>query len=157
MKLWQEEKSTEPGLRFTSDKEILEGIIDKPSNALIYYIGNYPPPDVLSRVDVYAKSMKPPNSMWDKVVRTGNPKDPASGWASTGFASTYMEFLVNDNSAYAEAMHTKARAKVRPIYIAHHNSDKSYSPASVCIDTIQELVELPIEREDTSPAVTYRG
>ena len=153
MKLWEEE----PGLRFTSDKEILRGISNKPSNALVYYIGNYPPDDVLTRVDRYMKNLKPPNSMWDAVLNTGNPKEPASGWASTGFATRYMEYLVNNDDAYAEGLHTKARALVRPIYIGHHNSDENYSPASICINVIEELVELPIEREDTGGVVTYRG
>lgn len=154
MKVW---KPDEPDLRFAHDKEILKGIPDKPDNAVIYYIGNYPTDEILSDVDFYARNLKPPNSMWDDVLRTGDSKEVGSGWASTGFPSKYAEYIVEDDRAYSEALHIKARSLVRPIYIGHHPENKMYSPASVCIDAIKTVVELEHEREGGWGVVTFEG
>lgn len=153
MKLFEKR---EPDVRFTSDKNILKGIKDKPDNALIYYIGNYPTKEMINKVDMYMRYMKPPSKMWDDVLNTGNSKEVGSGYASTGFASKYREYLVQNEKAYAELLHTKARSLVRPIYIGHHPSKKMYSPAQVCINMIEHYVELPSEA-DTDRVVTYSG
>lgn len=135
----------EPDLRFTSDKEIIKGL-DKPDNAVVYYIGNYPPDDIYSKIDRYVKELRPPNKLWDDVLNTGSSKEPGSGWASTGFQSKYMEYLNNNNEAYRKAQEVRARATVRPVYIGHHPSKEMYSPARICIWFIEDGVELPVER-----------
>jgi len=153
MKLFKER---EPDVRFACDKDILKGIDNKPDNSLIYYIGNYPTKEILEKVDLYMRHMKPPSNMWDAVLNTGNSKEVGSGYASTGFASKYKEYLVENEKAYAELLHTKARSLVRPIYIGHHPSKKMYSPAQVCINMIEHYVELPSE-VNTERVVTYTG
>lgn len=146
----------EPDLRWTNDREILKGIKNKSDNAVIYYIGNYPNMEILENVDAYMKNMKPPNVFWDDVLQTGNSKEVGSGYASTGFASKYMQYLVDDDKAYAEMLHTKARSLARPVYIGHHPTKKMYSPAQVCINVLEGIVELPAH-SDADRVVTYEG
>jgi len=134
-----------PDLRFTHDREILTGISGKPDNAIIYYIGNYPNAEVTNRVDYYYKNLKPPNEMWDDVLNTGSSRERGSGWNSTGFETKYMEHIINNDKAYKEAQQVKARAKNRPVYIGHHPRNEQYSPARVCIQMIEEVVELDHE------------
>lgn len=139
---------TEPDLRFTHDTSILMGRHDTVDNALVYYIGNYPTREVLQNVDRYMKHLKPPNEYWDAVVQTGKSKDTGTGWASTGFESKYTEYLMNNDNAFEQAQHTRARAMVRPIFIGHHPKIEMYSPARVCIQFIRDAITLPSETSE---------
>lgn len=146
-----------PDLRFTHDRQILVGLRNIEDNAVICYIGNYPTERILNRVDMYTKNLKPPNEMWDAVLNTGDPKEKGSGWASTGFESKYREYIINNDDAYEEAQMIRARAKVRPVYVGHHPRDEMYSPARVCIQTIENVVELPSERDGDDVSSVYEG
>jgi len=154
MKLFETEQNDEPELRFTHDREIVAGIPDKPENAMIYYIGNYPTQEILDHVDMYLTDLKPPNNYWDDVLETGDSREAGSGWATTGFEAKYMEYMQNNDQAYAEALHVRARALVRPIYIGHHKKKKLYSPARTCINFIEGAVRLPSET-DHEMVITY--
>lgn len=144
-------KKREPDVRFTHDREIINGIEDRPEYSLIYYIGNYPPDDVLDNIDVYETDLRPPNSMWDEVLTTGDHREKGSGWNSTGFEGKYKAYLVENDSAYRAAMKLRARSLVRPIYVGHHNEDIRYSPARILKHFILDYVRLPVEGDEGTP------
>lgn len=135
-------KLFEADLRFTHDREILMGIPNKPDNAVIYYIGNYPNEEIMDKIDKYCKRLRPPNEYWDDVIATGNSREQGSGWNSTGFEPKYKEHIVNNDKAWEQARQVKAKAKSRPVYIGHHPTNKMYSPARVCIQVLETMIDL---------------
>lgn len=148
---WVDLDGDEPDLRTTHDREILMGISNKPENALIYYIGNYPTEEMAQKIDVYETHLKPPNQMWDDVLNTGDPREQGSGWNYTGFEPQYKEYLATNDAAYRSAMQLRARAKVRPIYIGHHPRNMMYSPARVLKLFVLDYVRLPSEGDESTP------